>query len=103
MPIRGEDTGVEGEVPIFYRRHFTHVTPRDFDLSPYFQVKHLIKGRDDLYDPRNWMPMGDTDPREDLDKFITEVARDTYKNNPPPLPHFNMPKIVLLPLKITLV
>ena len=38
LPIRGEDTGVEGEVPIFYRRHFTHVTPRDFDLSPYFQV-----------------------------------------------------------------
>ena len=38
LPIRGQDTGVEGEVPIFYRRHFTHVTPRDFDLSPYFQV-----------------------------------------------------------------
>jgi hypothetical protein len=25
-------------VPVFYKRHFTHFTPRDFDLSPYFQV-----------------------------------------------------------------
>jgi len=57
-----------------------------FYLSPYFQVKNQIKGRDDLYDPMNWTTMGDTDPREDLDKFITEVARDTYKDNPPPLP-----------------
>ena len=38
LPIRGQDTGVEGEVPVFYKRHFTHFTPRDFDLSPYFQV-----------------------------------------------------------------
>lgn len=27
-----------GEVPRFYRRHFTHFTPRDFDLSPYFKI-----------------------------------------------------------------
>lgn len=27
-----------GEVPLFYRRHFTHFTPRDFDLSPYFRI-----------------------------------------------------------------
>jgi hypothetical protein len=38
LPIRGQDSGVEGEVPVFYRRHFTHFTPRDFDISPYFQV-----------------------------------------------------------------
>jgi hypothetical protein len=23
---------------VFYRRHFTHYTPRDFDLSPYFRI-----------------------------------------------------------------
>ena len=28
----------EGEVPHFYKRHFTHFTPRDFDLSPYFRI-----------------------------------------------------------------
>jgi len=33
-----EDVGEGGEVPVFYRRHFTHFTPRDFDLSPYFYV-----------------------------------------------------------------
>ena len=38
LPIRGADCGSEGEVPKYYRRHFTHFTPRDFDLSPYFQV-----------------------------------------------------------------
>lgn len=38
LPIRGQDTGEDGKVPVFYRRHFTHFTPRDFDLSPYFQV-----------------------------------------------------------------
>ena len=30
--------GEHGEVPVYYRRHFTHFTPRDFDLSPYFYV-----------------------------------------------------------------
>jgi hypothetical protein len=30
--------GRGGEVPVFYRRHFTHYTPRDFDLSPYFRI-----------------------------------------------------------------
>lgn len=38
LPVHGEDLGSEGEVPVYYRRHFTHFTPRDFDLSPYFQV-----------------------------------------------------------------
>ena len=26
------------EPPLYYKRHFTHFTPRDFDLSPYFQI-----------------------------------------------------------------
>lgn len=34
----GETPGEAGEVPRFYRRHFTHFTPRDFDLSPYFRI-----------------------------------------------------------------
>ena len=25
-------------MPQYYRRHFTHFTPRDFDLSPYFNI-----------------------------------------------------------------
>jgi len=37
LPRRGEE-GEEGEVPIFYQRHFTHYTPRDFDVSPYFEI-----------------------------------------------------------------
>ena len=28
----------KGEVPLYYKRHFTHFTPRDFDLSPYFDI-----------------------------------------------------------------
>ncbi|MCG8416025.1 MAG: lipo-like protein [Pseudomonadales bacterium] len=38
LPILGPKSGEDGEVPIYYRRHFTHFTPRDFDLSPYFKV-----------------------------------------------------------------
>ena len=38
LPILGPEVGVEGEVPIYYQRHFSHFTPRDFDLSPYFEV-----------------------------------------------------------------
>jgi len=48
LPIHGtegleresEAVGEDGEVPLYYKRHFTHFTPRDFDLSPYF---HVIK------------------------------------------------------------
>ena len=38
LPIKDGYNGVNGEVPQYYRRHFTHFTPRDFDLSPYFEV-----------------------------------------------------------------
>ncbi len=42
LPIRGgnaDDVVVTpGETPLYYKRHFTHFTPRDFDLSPYFQI-----------------------------------------------------------------
>ena len=38
LPRREGDTGKNGEVPQFYKRHFTHFTPRDFDLSPYFCI-----------------------------------------------------------------
>ncbi|MBT8147862.1 MAG: lipo-like protein [Gammaproteobacteria bacterium] len=30
--------GDDGEVPTFYKAHFTHYTPRDFDVSPYFCI-----------------------------------------------------------------
>lgn len=32
------EQGEDGEVPLYYRQHFTHFTPRDFDLSPYFRI-----------------------------------------------------------------
>lgn len=38
LPRHDRDSGKEGEVPRYYKRHFTHFTPRDFDLSPYFKV-----------------------------------------------------------------
>ncbi len=31
-------SGKDGEVPMLYKQHFTHFTPRDFDLSPYFKI-----------------------------------------------------------------
>lgn len=38
LPRRKKQSGKEGEVPLMYKRHFTHFTPRDFDLSPYFRI-----------------------------------------------------------------
>ncbi|MFP6811544.1 MAG: YiiX/YebB-like N1pC/P60 family cysteine hydrolase [Pseudohongiellaceae bacterium] len=38
LPRTGDGKGINGEVPQFYKRHFTHFTPRDLDLSPYFRV-----------------------------------------------------------------
>ncbi|MEX2468333.1 MAG: YiiX/YebB-like N1pC/P60 family cysteine hydrolase [Pseudohongiellaceae bacterium] len=39
LPLHGRDVGRGGALPeYYYRRHFTHFTPRDFDLSPYFNV-----------------------------------------------------------------
>ncbi|MEZ5490621.1 MAG: YiiX/YebB-like N1pC/P60 family cysteine hydrolase [Gammaproteobacteria bacterium] len=55
LPRLGEE-GDDGEVPTFYRAHFTHYTPRDFDASPYFAiVKPTIeKGFD--YRTLQWTP-----------------------------------------------
>ena len=48
LPRRAGDQGSGGEVPQFYKRHFTHFAPRDFDLSPYFEViKPTILGQFD--------------------------------------------------------
>ena len=38
LPRREGESGKGGEVPLFYKQHFTHFTPRDFDLSPYFRI-----------------------------------------------------------------
>lgn len=40
LPRRNEvdEQSAKGEVSLLYRPHFTHFTPRDFDLSPYFNV-----------------------------------------------------------------
>jgi len=38
LPRRRGEGEQSGGVPLLYRPHFTHFTPRDFDLSPYFRV-----------------------------------------------------------------
>jgi hypothetical protein len=38
LPQRKAGGGHSGEVPLLYRPHFTHFTPRDFDLSPFFRI-----------------------------------------------------------------
>jgi len=41
LPRRNKKGGQNAEVdelPLLYRPHFTHFTPRDFDLSPYFRI-----------------------------------------------------------------
>lgn len=53
LPRRGPE-GDDGEVPLYYKRHFTHYVPRDFDVSPYFRVVKptLEKGFD--FHEMNW-------------------------------------------------
>jgi|GEM_PF-92999 len=49
------NVGSQGEVPQYYRRHFTHFTPRDFDLSPYFRIiKPTIEAGFDFHEMR-WL------------------------------------------------
>ncbi|MDA0689232.1 MAG: YiiX/YebB-like N1pC/P60 family cysteine hydrolase [Proteobacteria bacterium] len=61
LPRLGPESGKDGEVPIYYRRHFTHFTPRDFDLSPYFQVvKPTLEHGFDYHD-FNWTEEPGTD------------------------------------------
>lgn len=38
LPRRHGEGEQGGGVPLLYRPHFTHFTPRDFDLSPYFRI-----------------------------------------------------------------
>ncbi len=61
LPILGPECGEGGEVPIYYRRHFTHFTPRDFDLSPYFRVvKPTLEAGFD-YRSINWQDRSTSD------------------------------------------
>jgi hypothetical protein len=51
LPQREGSPGSGGEVPHYYKRHFTHFMPRDFDLSPYFRVvKPTIENDFDYHD-----------------------------------------------------
>ena len=59
LPRRKGDAGSSGEVPLLYKQHFTHFTPRDFDLSPYFRiVKPTIESGFDHHDLA-WEASGD--------------------------------------------
>jgi hypothetical protein len=60
LPRFGHE-GDDGEVPTFYKPHFTHYTPRDFDVSPYFCIiKPTIEQGFD-YRSLNWT-IGRSDP-----------------------------------------
>lgn len=38
LPLIKQQKNTEGGTVKYYKRHFTHFTPRDFDVSPYFRV-----------------------------------------------------------------
>ena len=51
LPKREQQHNYAGKVPLYYKHHFTHFTPRDFDLSPYFKViKPTIEKDFDFHD-----------------------------------------------------
>ena len=55
LPVQNGQPGHDGEVPEYYQRHFTHFTPRDFDLSPYFRiVKPTIESGFDFHEMK-WL------------------------------------------------
>lgn len=63
LPRRTGDGGSDGEVPHYYRRHFTHFTPRDFDMSPYFAVvKPTLEKQFDFHD-LHWEQPGNPKPK----------------------------------------
>ena len=62
LPQRKAAGGHSGEVPLLYRPHFTHFTPRDFDLSPFFRiVKPTIESGFDHRD-LSWEASGEEAP-----------------------------------------
>ncbi|HJN96453.1 MAG: lipo-like protein [Gammaproteobacteria bacterium] len=61
LPRRNGEQGRNGEVPQFYRRHFTHFTPRDFDLSPYFKVIKPTIDEDFDYRDLQWQGSGESE------------------------------------------
>ena len=62
LPQRKAAGGHSGEVPLLYRPHFTHFTPRDFDLSPFFRiVKPTIENGFDHHD-LSWEASGEGAP-----------------------------------------
>jgi hypothetical protein len=62
LPRRKAEGGQSGEVPLLYRPHFTHFTPRDFDLSPFFRiVKPTIESGFDHRD-LSWEASGEGAP-----------------------------------------
>ena len=53
LPRLGHE-GDDGEVPTFYKPHFTHYTPRDFDVSPYFYIVKPTIEQDFNYRTLQW-------------------------------------------------
>ena len=65
LPVQNGQTGHDGEVPEYYQRHFTHFTPRDFDLSPYFSiVKPTIESGFDFHQMKWLQHPGRRDEKE---------------------------------------
>ena len=67
------ETGSGGEVPRYYRRHFTHFTPRDFDLSPYFRIIKPTLVRGFNHHTLHWQE-ADHPPPEPIDNAATRKA-----------------------------
>jgi len=58
---------LDGNIVKYYKRHFTHFTPRDFDLSPYFRViKPTIEKGFDFHKLR-WKKIEVGEEQPDLD------------------------------------
>jgi hypothetical protein len=62
LPRRKGGKGEHGEVPQYYKRHFTYFTPRDFDVSPYFKVVKPTIERGFDYRQMNWQAREDSAP-----------------------------------------
>ncbi|MFN3163725.1 MAG: YiiX/YebB-like N1pC/P60 family cysteine hydrolase [Pseudohongiellaceae bacterium] len=80
LPLHNGETGENGEVPEFYRRHFTHYTPRDFDLSPYFRiVKPTLEAGFD-FRSMNWVAV---DKLQDLKQGQSSGQRRQQQSDNP--------------------
>tara|TARA_R110000850_G_scaffold36024_1_gene95560 strand:- start:514 stop:4368 length:3855 start_codon:yes stop_codon:yes gene_type:complete len=89
---KGSPDGEDNEIDEFYKyeeelKEWVKRNQSQFYLSPYFKVKTVLEDKKfDIYDPKNWMSLCDTDPRENLEEAIEQISYRLYRDNPPPQP-----------------